>query len=286
VKYFREEFDLSERFACRLAGLPRSTWRYRTRRRDPVGLRERMLELAAEHPRFGYPRIHTVLRREGFAYNRKRIYRLYREESLQVRRKRRKQVAAAPRRSIPVPDAPNRRWSMDFMSDTLLGGQRFRVLNIVDDCTRQSVANEVDTSLTGSRVAQVLDSAVALFGKPEVIVVDNGPEFTSRALDAWAYTNGVTIHFIQPGKPVQNAFVESFNGKLRDECLNMHLFATLHEARVTIGQWHRHYNTWRPHESLGGMTPDQYAVSLASGSPLRGSPPASLTRDLSTPFLN
>jgi putative transposase len=232
-----------------------------------------MLELAAERPRFGYPRIHILLRREGFEVNRKRTYRIYREEKLQVRRKRRKRVAAAPREAMPVPDRPHKRWSMDFVSDSLMDGRALRVLNVVDDCTRTCVALEVDVSLSGERVGRVLDRAAARHGWPDVIVTDNGPEFTSKALDQWAWERGIRIHFIQPGKPVQNAFVESMNGKFRTECLSENWFTSLDDARRTIESWRRDYNRVRPHKSLGGMTPEQYELSLSSGSPLRGSPP-------------
>jgi len=232
-----------------------------------------MLELAAERPRFGYPRIHILLRRDGFQVNKKRTYRIYREEKLQVRRKRRKRVAAAPREAMPVPDRPHKRWSMDFVSDSLMDGRALRVLNIVDDCTRICVALEPDISIGGERVGRVLDRAAARHGWPEIIVTDNGPEFTSKALDQWAWERGIRIHFIQPGKPVQNAFVESMNGKFRTECLSESWFTSLDDARRTIEAWRVDYNRVRPHKSLGGMTPEQYERSLSSGSPLRGSPP-------------
>lgn len=215
---------LSERRACRLVGQSRTVQRYRGELREPEGFRSRMLELAAERPRFGYPRIHVLLRREGFSVNRKRTYRIYREENLQVRRKRRKRVAAAPREAMPIPERPNERWSMDFMSDCLADGRSIRLFNVIDDCTRMSVAMEVDLSLPAERVCRVLDRAAARRGWPKAIVVDNGPEFTSKALDQWAWERGIHLHFIQPGKPVQNAFVESFNGSVRSECLNQNWF--------------------------------------------------------------
>jgi putative transposase len=275
---------MSARRACRLAGLWRSSWQYRSRRREPEGLRERIKELAAERPRFGYPRLHVLLRREGRLYNRKRIYRIYRDEKLQLRRKRRKRVASAPRRAIPLPDRPHVRWSMDFMSDSLRTGQRVRALNIVDDCTRVCTAVTVDTSIPGVRVARTLDEATTIYGTPSCIVVDNGPEFISRALDEWAYAHGVELHFIDPGKPNQNAFVESFNGKMRDECMNQHAFDDLGDARRKIEAWRQDYNTCRPHESLGWRTPEEYAASLASGSALRASPPATLVTSSNTNF--
>lgn len=234
-----------------------------------------MLELAAQRPRYGCPRIHLLLRRDGFTQNHKLTHRIYREEQLQVRKRRRKRVAAAPREAKPVPDAPHRRWSMDFVSDSLMDGRSLRTLNVVDDCTRTCVAIEVDVSLPGERVARVLDRAAAKYGWPQTIVMDNGPEFTGKALDQWAFTRGVELYFIQPGKPVQNAFVESFNGRLRDECLNQNWFTSLEHARREIADWREDYNTYRPHSSLGGLTPQEYERELASGSALRASPPAS-----------
>lgn len=236
-----------------------------------------MLELAAERPRYGCPRIHILLRREGFTANHKLTHRIYREEKLQVRRRRRKCVAAAPREAIPVPDSPHKRWSMDFVSDSLVDGRSLRTLNVVDDCTRMCVAIEVDVSLPGARVCRVLDHAAARYGWPEMIVMDNGPEFTGKALDQWAYERGVQLYFIQPGKPVQNAFAESFNGKFRDECLNQSWFTSLEHARREIEAWRQDYNANRPHSSLKGLTPEAYALRLASGSALRASPPASLS---------
>ena len=168
------------------------------------------------------------------------------------------------------------RWSMDFVSDTLADGRSLRTLNVVDDCTRTCVAIEVDVSLPGERVCRTLDRAAAKYGWPEAIVMDNGPEFTGKALDQWAYERGVRLHFIQPGKPVQNAFVESFNGKVRDECLNQTWFTGLGHARDIVAAWQQDYNDVRPHRSLGGMTPAEYDRRLASGSALRASPPASL----------
>ncbi len=235
-----------------------------------------MRELAAEKPRYGYPRLHDFLVREGFHVNRKRTYRIYREERLQVRRRPRKRVAAAPREAIPTPDRPHQRWSMDFVSDSLIDGRSFRTLNVIDDCTRLCVAIEADLSLSGERVGRVLDRAAAHYGWPDLLVMDNGPEFTSRALDQWAYQRGIRLHFIRPGKPVENAFVESFNGKFRDECLSENWFLSLSDARRAIEEWRLDYNTVRPHKSLQRLTPEQYARRLASPAPLRGAPPASL----------
>lgn len=276
VDYLQDQHQLSERRACRIAGLSRSVRRYESRRVEPEGFRARMIELAAQRPRFGCPRIHIMLRRDGFLVNHKRTHRIYCEEKLQVRRKRRRRVAAAPREAKPVPDQPHKRWSMDFVSDGLLDGRSLRALNVVDDCTRLCVAIEADLSISGERVGRVLDRAAARYGWPEVIVMDNGPEFTSKALDQWAYERGIHLYFIQPGKPVQNAFVESFNGKMREECLNQSWFTSLEHARQVIEAWRQDYNSVRPHRSLGGLTPEEYERRLTSGSALRASPPVSL----------
>lgn len=261
VGEMRESFGVSERRACRALGVDRSSARYRSRRAIVARLSERLLALAAERPRFGYRRLHVLLQREGFAVNRKRIYRLYRAENLMVRKRKRRRVAAQLRAPLLKAMRPNERWSMDFVLDSLSSGRRFRVLNVVDDCTRESVAMEVDASLGGERVARVLDEAGRARGLPAVLVVDNGPEFTSRALDRWAYERGVRIHFIRPGKPVENAYVESFNGRFRDECLNQSWFPSMHHARALIAAWRDDYNRVRPHSSLGNMTPSAFAIT-------------------------
>lgn len=249
--------DVSQRRACRLLSLWRSTARYRRQRNDGK-LRARIQELAHERPRFGYPRIIVMLRREGWADNHKRIRRVYREEGLQVRCRKRKRIARGPRQPMPTPLAPNQRWSMDFMSDQLDDGRRFRVLNVVDQYTRECLAVETDRSLSGLRVTRVLERVVEQRGAPKSIVVDNGPEFAGRALDAWAYRHGIALHFIRPGKPVENAFIESFNGRMRDECLNQHWFIDLAHARRTIEEWRADYNLIRPHRSLGNRSPAEF----------------------------
>jgi len=228
-----------------------------------AALRQRLLELAAERPRFGYRRLHVLLRREGVEVNRKKVQRIYREESLMVRKKRRKRVAQAPREPKPIPSETNERWSMDFMQDTLDDGRCFRTLNVVDDFSREALAIEVARSIPGERVVRVLDRLIEERGKPSLIVMDNGPEFTSRALDSWAYKNDVRLHFIQPGKPIQNCFVESFNGKFREECLNEHWFVDLGDARRKIEAWRQDYNGVRPHSSLGDVPPSEFAKSAA-----------------------
>ncbi|MEO1333140.1 MAG: IS3 family transposase [Myxococcota bacterium] len=265
VSWLQADFRVSQRRACRVLELALTSYRYKHRRGNGGVVRERMLALAEERPRFGYRRLHVMLRREGFGINHKRVYRLYRQERLSVRRRKRKRVAHRSReRSVPTASAPNERWSMDFMSDQLASGQRFRTLNIGDDFTRESLAIEVGSSLSGAHVARVLERLVFLRGKPKSIVIDNGPEFTSRALDNWAYNNGVELDFIRPGTPSDNAFIESFNGKFRDECLNTHWFLSLNHARKLIEEWRRDYNNHRPHSSLGNITPREFALGLAA----------------------
>jgi putative transposase len=263
VRFFTETFGLSRRRSCRLAGVSRSVVEYQARRPDDGPLRERIHHWAREKPRYGYRRIHVLLRREGLGVNRKRVYRIYREEQLSVRRKKRKRVAAASRESLPIPKHANERWSMDFMADTLADGRTFRTFNVVDDCTRECVAIEVGRSIPGARVVRVLEALCLSRGLPGVLVMDNGPEFTSRVLDQWAYEHGVELHFIQPGKPVQNAFVESFNGKFRDECLNTNWFVSLADAGERIELWRQDYNGHRPHSSLGDLTPEEFARRAA-----------------------
>jgi putative transposase len=266
VGLIRSEFEVSERRACAVLGFARSSCRYRSRRRPPEKLTEELRAHAATRPRFGYRRLHVLLRREGWRVNHKRIYRLYRAEGLAVRRKRRQKIAAAIRVPLPTPRAPNQRWSMDFVSDQLSTGRRFRTLNIVDDCTRECVAIEVDTSLGGARVVRTLQRLAETRGLPLVIVCDNGPEFTGRALDEWAHLADVRIQFIRPGKPVENAFVESFNGKFRDECLNEHWFSDMPDARTKIELWRQDYNEVRPHSSLDNATPREYSSTLGLAS--------------------
>lgn len=263
-----EELAFSQRRACRLVGIARSVARYRSRAVEPPGLRERLCALAAERRRYGYRRLWVLLRREEFLVNHKRVYRLYREEGLAVQRRKRKRMCGAGRVPAATPSRNNQRWSMDFVADSLASGRRIRVLTVVDDFTRECLATEVDTSLPGVRVARVLDRVGAQRGLPETITVDNGPEFAGRALDAWAYQHQVHLHFIQPGKPVQNAYIESFNGKLRDECLNEHWFGSLQHARAIVEEWRQDYNGVRPHSALGNLTPDQFAQQTNGNIPV------------------
>lgn len=224
-------------------------------------LRHKIRQLAQQRRRFGSPRIYRLLRRGGTIVNHKRVERLYREEGLSLRKRKRRKTAAVDRVVLPVPSRPNERWSMDFVSDSTVTGRRFRVLAIVDDYSRECPATEVDTSLGGARVVSVLDRLRETQGLPEVITMDNGPEFASRALDDWAYRNGVKLNFIRPGKPIENAFAESFNGRLRDECLNENWFLSVKEARGIIESWRKDYNEARPHSSLNGLTPTEFAAS-------------------------
>jgi putative transposase len=260
VGVLRESFSMSERRACRTIGMSRSTLRYETKREDPAELRTRLRELARARPRFGYRRLHVLLRREGRRVNHKRIYRLYRQEGLSVRRRKRKRVAGGRGPVLLPPTQINQRWSMDFMGDTLATGRTFRLLNIVDDFSRECVVIDSATSIRGTRVVRVLDELAEVRGLPETIVIDNGPEFTSRALDEWAYRRGVRLLFITPGRPIENAYIESFNGKFRDECLNEHWFLSLDEVRATTEPWRIDYNQERPHSSLGHLTPEEFAA--------------------------
>lgn len=258
VRYTRKQYAVSERRACRAVKIPRSTLRYQHRRVDDQKLRGRLKELAMQRRRFGSPRLTVMLRREGFKVNHKRVERIYAEEGLQVKKRKKRRQTAALRVVIPTPAEPNKRWSMDFVSDSLADGRKFRCLTIVDDFSRESPIIFVDRSIPGHRVAQILDGLSGSGGLPETIVCDNGPEFTGRSLDWWAHERGVKLAFIRPGKPVENAYVESFNGKFRDECLNENWFTSLKDAQEKIEAWRRDYNRNRPHSSLGNLSPEEF----------------------------
>lgn len=259
-----QQYAMSERHACRLIGLARSTKRYRKRSSDAdQELRQRLRTLALSRPRFGYRRLGVLLAREGRKANHKRIYRLYRLEGLMVRRRRRKRLVRGMDQPAVAPQRSNERWSMDFVSDCVAGGRTIRALTLVDDYTRECLAIEVDTSLGGMRVRRVLEAVIAKRGRPERIVVDNGPEFRGRAIAAWSEERQVRLQFIQPGKPVQNAFIESFNGRLREECLNANWFVNLADAKRKIEEWRTDYNEQRPHSSLGYLPPQQFAQLLS-----------------------
>jgi putative transposase len=262
VTHLLAAFETSARRACRLVHLSRSRWQYRPRRSDDGALRQRLRELAAAKPRWGYQQLHILLRREGHLVNHKKVLRLYREEGLAVARRRRKKHVAIMRVPLPKPTRRTERWSMDFVSDALFDGRPFRCFTLVDDFTRECPALEVAHSLPAWRVIHVLERVAAERGLPKSIVCDNGPEFAGKALDRWAYEHGVTLQFIRPGKPVENAYCESFNGKLRDECLNANWFASLADAQRAIEQWRCDYNDVRPHKNLGRRTPAEFTRAL------------------------
>lgn len=262
-----QRFGLSIRRACRLVGLWPSSQRYRSRRPDESRIRSRLRELASLRKRFGCPRLHVLLKREKLVVNHKRTERLYREEGLSLRRRKRPRRTAGVRVVLPQAERANQRWSMDFVHDRLESGRRMRLLTIVDDYSRECPAIEVGTSLPGLRVTQVLDRLSEFRGLPRTITVDNGPEFSGAVLDAWAYRKGVQLHFIEPGKPVQNAYIESFNSKLRDECLNEHWFCNLNEAKERIEAWRQDYNTVRPHSALGDLSPEEFVRSAHQSQP-------------------
>lgn len=253
-----ERYGISERHSCGLFEIGRSTKRYRSRRPVDDLLRARLRELASELPRYGYKRLCRRLRKQGWSVNHKRIHRIYREEGLMVRKRKRKRLIRRGDRPAP-PQRANERWSMDFTSDQLADGRRIRTFNVVDDFTRECVAIDVNRSLTGDRLVEVLDKAARSRTYPKAIVCDNGPEFVGRVLEQWAYAHDITLRFIQPGKPVQNCFVESFNGRFRDECLNEHWFTSMGDARAAIERWRNDYNEVREHSSLGGLAPAEFA---------------------------
>jgi putative transposase len=267
VAHLETAFEMSERRACKILGCCRMTVRYKAIRIEDVALRDRMKAIAHERRRFGYRRLHVLLRREGYVVNHKRLFRLYREEKLAVRRRGGRKRAMGTRAPMLVPLAPNERWSLDFVSDQMTDGRRFRILTVVDDCTRENIALVADTSLSGLRVARELDRLVAERGRPNMIVSDNGTEFTSNAILRWSDEMRVDWHYIAPGKPIQNAFIESFNGRLRDELLNETLFSSLPQARVLLAGWRRDYNENRPHSRLGWRTPAEFAETFPRRGP-------------------
>jgi len=251
--------EVSQRRACRVIGADRTSIRYRGRRPDDGSVRARLRELAAARRRFGYRRLHVLLDREGIHVNHKKLRRLYREERLQVRRRGGRKRALGTRAPMTIPERANQRWSLDFVSDSLADARRFRILAVVDDHTRECLGLVADTSLSGKRVARELDTIIALRGRPSSIVSDNGTELTSMAILRWCQESRVEWHYIAPGKPTQNAFIESFNGRLRDELLNETLFTSLAHAREALADWKDDYNTVRPHGALGNLPPAIYA---------------------------
>lgn len=262
VAHLKTDHGMSERRACRVIGCVRMTIRYRSRRPDDAALRARLRALAQMCRRFGYRRLLIFLRREGFTVNHKRLFRIYREERLMVRKRNGRKRAVGTRSAMPVPKLPNDCWSLDFVSDQFENGRRFRILAIFDVCTRECLAAIADTSISGLRVARELTQLMTWRGKPKVIVSDNGTELTSNAIILWTEDTKVGWHYIDPGKPIQNAFSESFNGRLRDEFLNETLFTSLAQARVALEEWRRDYNEVRPHSRIGWLAPAVYAKTF------------------------
>jgi putative transposase len=252
-------FGISERRACGLLGVWRSSCRYRRKLDRNKEVRQRLIELAQERPRFGYRRLGILLAREGQQINHKRLFRVYRQSGLSVKRIRRKKLVRAGC-SQSVLTAPNEEWSLDFLCDAVASGQTVRVLSVVDNFTRECLALEVDTSFASQRVTRVLDSIVAQRGAPKALRLDNGPELTSRHFLAWCIERKIAMNHIKPGKPMQNGHIESFNGRLRDECLNANWFRNLLDARQKITIWRDDYNRARPHSSLDYRTPDEFAA--------------------------
>ena len=264
VAHLRNVVQVSERRACILVSADRKMIRYRSRRLPDVELRTRLRDLANQRRRFGYRRLFILLREQGDPSGINRIYRLYREEGLTVRKRKARRKAIGTRTPILVEAKVNARWSLDFVHDQFAQGRRFRILNIVDDVTRVCLAAIPDTSISGKRVARELTMLIGARGKPQMIVSDNGTEFTSNAMLGWAKDHGVDWHYIAPGRPTQNGYIESFNGRMRDELLNESLFIDLDQARRLIGAWVTDYNTARPHSSLGYKTPAAYAGTLTA----------------------
>jgi putative transposase len=262
VAHLQTALGMSERRACAVVGADRKSMRYRSRRADDGDLRSRLRELAQQRRRFGYRRLHILLRREGITINRKKTQRLYREEGLTVRRRKGRKRTVGARAPAPVLALPNQRWSLDFVHDQMATGRRFHILNIVDDVTRECLRAVLDTSISGKRVVRELGDLIAERGSPKMIVSDDGTELTSNAVLAWSGDAGVEWHYIAPGKPTQNGFVESFNGRMRDELLNETLFFTVRQARTILARWVEDYNTERPHSSLGYATPAAFAAEL------------------------
>jgi putative transposase len=267
VTHLLAAFPTSARRACRLVHLSRSRWQYRTRLGDDAELRSRLRELAALKPRWGYQQLYVLLRREGRLVNHKKVLRVYREEGLAVTRRQKKKHVAVARVPLPKPTTRTERWSMDFVSDALADGRPFRCFTLVDDFTRECPVIEVAQSLPAWRITHVLDALAAERGLPRSIVCDNGPEFAGKVMDQWAHDHGVVLAFIRPGKPVENAYCESFNGKFRDECLNTHWFLNVADAQREIERWRVEYNTERSHKNLGRRTPAEFTRDLQPHTP-------------------
>jgi len=257
-----QELGVSQRAACRISGCPRSVAQYRVRRADDAWVIDRLKAIAAERRRFGYRRLGLMLRREGIVANHKRVYRIYRSLALQLRPRRKRGVRYVRGNVIPAVTRPGERWSIDFVHDRLANGRAFRAFTAIDDFSNECIALEIDFSFSGSRVAQIFDRIAGTRALPATIKADNGSELTSGKLLEWAGKNDVDLHFIEPGKPNQNATIESFNGRLRDELLNEHAFPTIFHARSAAETWRIDYNECRPQKALGKMTPVEFLKSL------------------------
>ena len=259
VYYLKEHLKISERKACELVEASRSTVRYRSLAKENKGLRERMIQVSLKYKSFGYRRIAEVLKREGWLVNHKRVYRLYAQESLKLRKRQRKRFTNRYREPLEKCSRPNERWAMDFMSDGLASGKKIRMLNIVDIFSRECPAILIGSSLPTYRVIETLEGLSFTRGLPRSITLDNGPEYTSKAIQKWAKEKGIELNYIPPGKPTKNGYIESFNGKIRQECLDQNLFLDLVEAQEIIEAWRVEYNEERPHSSLGYLTPAEFA---------------------------
>jgi putative transposase len=267
VEDLKVAYRVSERRACAATGFPRSSQRYEATRDPQDALRVRLRDLAGARVRYGYRRLTVLLRREGWAVNHKRVYRLYSQERLTMRRKTpRRNVSSQTRSGRPPVGAANQVWALDFLSDTLSDGRKIRLLTVLDVFTRECLAIRVDTRFTGDQVVKVLEGLTAERGTPQSLRIDNGPEFTGRSLDLWAYFGKVTLDFSKPATPTDNAFIESFNGRFRQECLNAHWFLCLDDAREKVESWRRQYNAEHPHSALGYLAPGEFAASLAGES--------------------
>lgn len=257
-----KEHGVSQRRACDVMNVDRSSVRYKSVRPDDAQLRVAIKKVAVQRRRFGYRRIHVMLERQGIYMNQKKLRRLYREEKLQVRKRGGRKRALGTRKPMVLPNGINERWSLDFVSDAFTDGRRFRVLAVIDDFSRECLTLIADTSLSGQRMTRELDAIIKQRGRPRTIVSDNGTEMTSMAVLKWCQETGIEWHYIAPGKPMQNGFVESFNGSFRDECLNETLFSSLPQARQQISKWKEDYNKQRPHSSLGNITPNEFATKM------------------------
>ena len=262
VLYLENAYQVTKRRCCRLIQFNRSTHYYKKKEKNDKALIVRLKDLASSRPRYGYRRLHILLRREGWGINHKRVYRIYNMLGLQVRTKQRKKRAAVMRIPLEKPTQPNESWSMDFMADRLSNGKRFRILTIIDKFSRECPMLYADVSITAAKLVQQLEKLRLKREIPQSITVDNGSEFYSHKLDAWAYARSIKLNFIRPGRPMENGFIESFNGRLRDECLNSELFDALEDVRIKLEQWRCDYNLFRPHSSLNNLSPDDFIAKV------------------------